>query len=215
MFRPLFVVIARVVSRDQALPKWRERLQGLCQVSKQEPYSHSYYWGYDLDGEPDTIWGLEGYHHPVGFFMNHVSSDTFKEEMRKVDQDNLLRHEQGLASPDYDLHHYDLFAGFAKRENDKGPDDEDSFVAVVHFWALDGRRKQILGTLADVLDRVKASSQRPLTLLQSFMVLKEPHRDCDRRRDAGKHQTPPWSRDYTSYAPAIAGTIGIICAVRQ
>jgi len=61
-------------------------LAALCKVSKTEPYSNSYYWGHDLDGAPDTLWGLEGYHHPVGFFLNHGSSDVFKEQMRRVDE---------------------------------------------------------------------------------------------------------------------------------
>lgn len=146
-------------------------------MSKTEPYSNSYYWGQDLDGEPDTLWGLEGYYHPIGFFMGHVSTDTFKEEMRKVDEDELLRNVQGLASPDYDLHHYDFFFGFVKRNDDKDADAEDSFVAVVHFWAAAGKRKQLLGVLADYADRVKASEKAPSITVQSFAVLKELN-DC-------------------------------------
>jgi hypothetical protein len=142
-------------------------------VSKTEPYSNSYYWGHDLDGAPDTLWGLEGYYHPVGFFMNHVSGDVFKEEMRKVDEDKLLRTVQGLASPDYDLRHYDLFAGFVTRPDDKDRDTQDSFVAVVHFSATPGRRKQLLGILADSADRVKAVETGPSVAVQSFAVLKE------------------------------------------
>jgi hypothetical protein len=142
-------------------------------VSKTEPYSNSYYWGYDLDGAPDTLWGLEGYYHPVGFFMNHISGDVFKEEMRKVDEDKLLRNVQGLGSPDYDLRHYDLFGGFVTRQDDKDRDAQDSFVAVVHFSAAPGRRKQLLGILADSADRVKAAETGPSIAVQSFAVLKE------------------------------------------
>lgn len=148
-------------------------LQGLCKVSKTEPYSNSYYWGYDLDGAPDTLWGLEGYYHPVGFFMNHVSSDAFKEEMRKVDEEKLLRNVQGLTSPDYDLCHYDLFAGFLTRKADNDRDSQDSFVAVVHFWASQGRRKQLLGILSDCADRVKETETGSFAAVQSFAVLKE------------------------------------------
>lgn len=148
-------------------------MAALCKVSMTEPYSNSYYWGYDLDGAPDTLWGLEGYYHPVGFFMNHVSSDIFKEEMRKVDEDKLLRNVQGLGSPDYDLRHYNLCGGFVTRQDDKDRDAQDSFVAVVHFSASPGRRKQLLGMLADSADRVKAAETGPLIAVQSFAVLKE------------------------------------------
>ncbi|KIV81152.1 hypothetical protein PV11_08591 [Exophiala sideris] len=168
MGAPLYFVVARVVSREGALEKWRDRLAGLCKVSKTEPYSNSYYWGYDLDGEPDTLWGLEGYYHPVGFFMNHVSSDIFKEEMRMVDEDKLLRTVQGIGSPDYDLHHYDLFGGFLTRKNDNDQDAPDGFVAIAHFWATEGRRKQLIGILADCADNVKSAGT-----VQSFAVLKE------------------------------------------
>jgi hypothetical protein len=142
-------------------------------VSKTEPYSNTYYWGYDLDGTPDTLLGLEGYYHPVGFFMNHISSDVFKEEMRKVDEDRLLRNVQGLGSPDYDLHHYNLVSGFVTRQDDSDRAAQDSFVAVVHFWASPGRRKQLLGILADSADRVKAAETGPSIAIQSFAVLKE------------------------------------------
>ncbi|KAK5047273.1 hypothetical protein LTR84_006795 [Exophiala bonariae] len=173
MSTPLFFVIARVVSRDGALEKWREVLHGLCKVSKTEPYSNSYYWGYDVDGAPDTLWGLEGYYHPVGFFMNHISTNTFKEEMRKVDEEKLLRNSQGLASPDYDLHHYDFFSGFLTRKSDKDRDAENSFVVVVHFSASQGRRKQLLGILSDCADQVQTTQTGPPSAVQSFAVLKE------------------------------------------
>jgi hypothetical protein len=142
-------------------------------VSKTEPFSNSYYWGHDLDGAPDTLWGLEGYYHPVGFHMNHVSGTIFKEEMQKVDDDNLLRNVQGLGSPDYDLHHYDLFDGFVKRKDDPAADSVDSFVAVVHYWAKEGKRKQLLGMLADAADMIKASEKAGSITVQSFAVLKE------------------------------------------
>ncbi|RFU29329.1 hypothetical protein B7463_g6998, partial [Scytalidium lignicola] len=173
MVMPQFLVLARVVGADGAFAKWKERLAALCAVSETEPYSTSYYWGQDVDGEPDTLWGLEGYAHPVGFFLGHVSTDIFKHEMKKVDDDKLLRHVQGLNSPDYDLHHYDLFSGFLKRGDDSERDTKDSFVVIVHIWALDGKRKQLLGTLAGYADQVKASEKVPSIKVQSFGVLKE------------------------------------------
>ena len=148
-------------------------LAALCKVSKTEPYSNSYYWGHDLDGAPDTLWGLEGYHHPVGFFLNHGSSDVFKEQMRRVDEDRLLRNTQGLGSPDYDLYYYDIFDGFLTRKDDKDRDAQDCFVAVVHLWASQDRRKQLLGILANYADRVKATKTGPSNAVQSFAVLKE------------------------------------------
>jgi hypothetical protein len=153
--------------------QWRKRLVGLCAVSKTEPYSNSYYWGHDLDGAPDTLWGLEGYYHPVGFFMSHISSDTFKEEMKKVDEDKLLRNVQGLGSPDYDLHHYDESSGFVKRMDDANADCVDSAVVVVHFWAQEGRRKELLAVMADYADKVKAREMSPSIDIQSFLALKE------------------------------------------
>jgi hypothetical protein len=142
-------------------------------VSKTEPYSNSYYWARDVDGEPDTLWGLEGYYHPIGFFIGHVSTDIFKEEMAKVDEDKLLRNVQGLSSPDYDLHHYVSPSGFMKRQDDENRDSMDSFVVVVHLWAAEGKRQQLLATLVDYADQVKASEKAPSITVQSFLVLKE------------------------------------------
>lgn len=142
-------------------------------MSKTEPYSNSYYWGQDADGEPDTLWGLEGYYHPIGFFVGHVSTDIFKEEMRKVDEDKLLRNVQGLGSPDYDLHHYEFSSGFIKRLDDENRDAMDSFVVVVHLWAVEGKRKQLLRMLADYAEQIEASEKASSITVQSFIVLKE------------------------------------------
>ncbi|KAH8754446.1 hypothetical protein BGZ57DRAFT_945016 [Hyaloscypha finlandica] len=131
---PPFFVVARVVGRDGAFELWKQRLVRLCEVSATEPLGNTYYWGQDLNGEPDTLWGLEGYSHAVGFFIGHPSSQVFKEEMALVDSDKLLRHEQGLASKDYDLKHYDQVGGYLTREDDEGKDGKDSFVVVMHFW---------------------------------------------------------------------------------
>ena len=145
----------------------------LCEVSATEPYSTSYYWGQDVDGEPDTLWGLEGYRHPIGFFIGHPASDVFKREMKKVDEDKLLRHVQGLGSPDYDLHYYDMYAGFLTRPDDPDKDTRDSFVVVIHFWATPGNRKQLLGALEGSADKVRASECAGSITIQSFGVMKE------------------------------------------
>ncbi|KAL4810600.1 hypothetical protein BDV18DRAFT_127704 [Aspergillus unguis] len=168
---PKFFVVARVVGRDGALPLWKDRLVALCGVSATEPLGDSYYWGQDLDGEPDTLWGLEGYTHPVGFFLGHVSTDIFKDEMAKVDADELLRHQQGLASPDYDLHHYDWAGGWLKRDDDPDRDSITSHVTVYHFWVKDpSQRGQLLQALTDFASQHKNG---PLGSVQSFGLLKE------------------------------------------
>ncbi|KAM6521882.1 hypothetical protein FALCPG4_011584 [Fusarium falciforme] len=167
---PKFFVLARVVSRDGALEFWRERLVHLCEVSKTEPYGDSYYWGYDLDGAKDTLWGLEGYTHPIGFFIDHVSSDIFKREMELVDRDRLLRTVQGLGSPDYDLHHYDQYGGYLKREDDLDADSKTSVVVAIHYWAVEeSRRVEVLDRLASFSTKAR---QAPIGL-QSALVLKE------------------------------------------
>ena len=196
---PDFFVIARVVGSDEALPKvcnpkyqdlvldsfelladcercllqWKERVVALCEVSATEPYSTSYYWGHDVDGEPDTLWGLEGYGHAIGFFIGHPASEVFKQEMKKVDDGKLLRHVQGLGSPDYDLHYYDFYDGFLTRVDDQYKDARDSFVVILHFWAQEGRRKELIQALAAGADRVKKSETQGAVTVQSFAVLKE------------------------------------------
>ncbi|PVH69788.1 hypothetical protein DL98DRAFT_623307 [Cadophora sp. DSE1049] len=127
---PPFFVVARVVGRDGAIEPWKDRLVRLCKVSATETLGNTYYWGQDLDGEPDTLWGLEGYSHAVGFFIGHPSSQIFKEEMALVDSQKLLRHEQGLTSKDYDLKHYDQAGGYLTRGDDESKDGKDSFVAL-------------------------------------------------------------------------------------
>ncbi|KAH7164980.1 hypothetical protein DER46DRAFT_701459 [Fusarium sp. MPI-SDFR-AT-0072] len=167
---PRFFVIARVVGRDGAIDLWKDRLVELCKVSATEPYGDSYYWGQDADGEPDTLWGLEGYTHPIGFFIDHVSSDIFKREMALVDKDRLLRTAQGLDSPDYDLHHYDEFAGFLKRGDDVERDSARSFVVVKHYWAKsETLRTEMLESLVQFTARLASGSPQ----VQSALVLKE------------------------------------------
>ncbi|EMT63006.1 hypothetical protein FOC4_g10013200 [Fusarium odoratissimum] len=168
--KPRFFVIARVVGRDGAIDLWKDRLVELCKVSATEPYGDSYYWGQDADGEPDTLWGLEGYTHPIGFFIDHVSSDIFKREMALVDKERLLRTAQGLDSPDYDLHHYDEYGGFLKRADDVERDSVRSFVVVKHYWATsETLRTEMLDSLKQFAERL---SSRP-PQVQSALVLKE------------------------------------------
>ncbi|KAJ0413484.1 hypothetical protein BJY00DRAFT_306285 [Aspergillus carlsbadensis] len=164
---PRFIVIARVVGRTGALPLWKERLIHLCNVSATERLGDSYYWGQDLGGEPDTLWGLEGYTHPVGFFVGHVSTDVFKREMALVDADKLLRTQQGLTSPDYDLHHYDWAGGWLKRAEDPERDSTTSLVAAIHFWAdSETTRADLIATLGTAAKDFTHSAQ-------SFGILKE------------------------------------------
>lgn len=125
-----------------------------------------------MDGEPDTLWGLEGYTHPAGFFLGHKSTDTFKHQMRLADEDKLLRTVQGIGSPDYDLHHYDFAGGWLKREDDDYKDSKDSAVAVDRFWTSERDRSLVIDRLTDF-----AASRRAIKFnqgsLQSCGVLKE------------------------------------------
>lgn len=132
---------------------------------------NSYYWGADLDGEPDTLWGLEGYTHPVRFFKGHVSSDIFKREMALVDSDRLLKHEQGLTSRDYDLKHYDLSGGWLTREDDIDKDSMNSYVVVHHLFAKEGKRTEVIERLLKFSEETKA--QAPNVGVQSCAVLEE------------------------------------------
>lgn len=160
------------VRTDKIQQQWVERLVPLCEVSATEPHGSSYYWGQDLDGENDTLWGLEGYSHAVGFFMGHPASDVFKREMLLVDEDKLLKTKQGLTSPDYDLHHYDGFGGFLTRENDADKFSKNSHVAVHHFWAKVGKRDELLKKLVAFAEKTK-ESQSADGSVQSALVLKE------------------------------------------
>lgn len=129
-----------------------------------------------MDGEPDTLWGLEGYAHPIGFFIGHPASDVFKREMQLVDENKLLRHVQGLGSPDYDLHYYDMVAGFLTRIDDRHKYSKDSFVTIVHFWAFEGKRKHLIGALSGFADLTYAGELAEADTgikTQSFAVLKE------------------------------------------
>ncbi|POR38181.1 Uncharacterized protein TPAR_01610 [Tolypocladium paradoxum] len=173
MTSPKFYVVARVVSRPGAMKFWRERLVHLCGISATERYGDSYYWGQDLDGEPDNLWGLEGYTHPVGFFLDHVSSDIFKREMALVDKDELLKTQQGIGSPDYDLHHYDEESGWLKRNDDPDKDSKNSHVAIYYFYVADeSKRPELLAQLSKFAENVRKSQGRTGSI-QSCLVLKE------------------------------------------
>jgi hypothetical protein len=96
-----------------------------------------------------------------------VSTDVFKREMALVDADKLLRTEQGLASPDYDLHHYDWAGGWLKREDDPERDSKTSLVAVIHFWAASE------ATRAGLINILLVAARDFNTSTQSFGILKE------------------------------------------
>lgn len=103
----------------------------------------------------------------MGFFIGHVSTDVFKREMALVDAGNLLRNEQGLASRDYDLHHYDWAGGWLRQPDDPDCDSKTSHVAVYHFWATDNACR------ADLIDLFLDASKNFTEVFQSFGILKE------------------------------------------
>ena len=134
----------------------------LCGVSLTEPRGISYYWGQDLDGEPDTLWGLEGYTDAAGFFEGHPASDVFKREMAKVDNEKLL-------AQDYDLKHYDFAGGWLKRPDDLAKDSNQLHVAVLHFFASKGQRDKLISRLVDLAETARKEGPA----VSSCGVLKE------------------------------------------
>lgn len=93
--------------------------------------------------------------------------------MRLADEQKLLKTVQGIGSPDYDLHHYDMAGGWLKRDDDSGKDSRDSAVAVVHFWAAgEGEREEVVRILEWF---AKAQRERVVGEggLQSCAVLRE------------------------------------------
>ncbi|KAJ2898108.1 hypothetical protein MKZ38_004167 [Zalerion maritima] len=163
---PQFYVVARVVGSKGSFKRWSELLVHLCGVSATEPQGNSYYWGQDVDGrEPDTLWGLEGYSHAIGFFTGHPSSQVFQAQMSLVDSERLL-------AEDYDLHHYDLAGGFLSRSDDEGKNRKDGFVAVLHFWAKERQVREVLVGWLNVLAR-KTREEDAGNGVQSCAVLRE------------------------------------------
>ncbi|TVY41216.1 hypothetical protein LOCC1_G005707 [Lachnellula occidentalis] len=169
---PKFYVVARVTSRKGALPIWKQRITSLVDVSAGEKMGDSYYWGYSLDGDEDTIMGLEGYTHPVGFFMGHFETDVFKEQNKLIDKDELLATQQGLDSSDYDLHHYDEAGGWVKRADDPEKDSKTSHQAAFHFYSKPEDREEVLRKLVAFADGLK-DTQGATGPVQSALVLKE------------------------------------------
>jgi len=93
--------------------------------------------------------------------------------MALVDSDKLLRHEQGLASKDYDLKHYDQAGGYLTREDDEGKDGKDCFVAVMHFWVKGGRRGDAISKLRNLANATKGDADLGLEArIQSCAVFK-------------------------------------------
>jgi quinol monooxygenase YgiN len=134
----------------------------LVNVSATEPKGISYYWGQDLDGEPNTLWGLEGYTDADGFFTGHPASEVFKTQMAFVDKENLL-------AEDYDLHHYESAGGWLTRKGDQHADSVSSHVAVVHFFTREGERDNVISQL----NSLAAKSLQSNTNLSSCYVLRE------------------------------------------
>lgn len=116
------------------------------------------------------MWGLEGYTHAIGFFIGHPSSDIFKEQMRLVDQDKLLKTSQGINSPDYDLHHYTDEAGWLKHPNDPDKDAKTSQVKVIHYWGKEGSRQEIMQRLAVFADELHSAAT---PAVQSCLILRD------------------------------------------
>jgi hypothetical protein len=126
-----------------------------------EPQGRSYYWGRDLDGEPDTIWGLEGYTEADGFNYGHPSSDIFKAQMERI-------HTEKLLGQDYDLHHYNLVGGWLKRPLDPQADSKTSHVAVLHFYTREGIRDQVI----EQLEALGKEALENVPSVSSFGILK-------------------------------------------
>lgn len=98
--------------------------------------------------------------------------------MALVDSDSLLRTQQGLTSPDYDLHHYDeetsTPGSFLKRWDDAERDGTTSHVAVLHLWAADSvKRAAVLARLAEYAAAAKKAPLDDSKGLQSAIVLRE------------------------------------------
>jgi len=116
--------------------------------------------------------GLEGYTHPVGFFMGHFETDVFKAQNKLIDRDELLATQQGLDSPDYDLHHYDEAGGWVKRADDPEKDSKTSHQAAFQFYSKPEDRDEVLQKLVAFADGLK-ETQGPTGPIQSALVLKE------------------------------------------
>lgn len=91
--------------------------------------------------------------------------------MALVDKDELLRHQQGLGSPDYDLHHYDQESGWLKREDDPDRHSKSGYVAVHHFWASsEADRPSLLAALGAFAADTRSGQTHKV---QSCLVLRE------------------------------------------
>lgn len=93
--------------------------------------------------------------------------------MALVDGDKLLRHEQGLSSRDYDLHHYDFESGYLKLETDADRDIKTSHVAVEHFWAKDKKRREVMEKLGKFSSALRDAQKPGDVRIQSCAILKE------------------------------------------
>ncbi|KAI9835773.1 MAG: hypothetical protein M1819_001952 [Sarea resinae] len=146
-----FYVIAKVQASENGLPRWKEILVPLIGVAKTEPKAVTYYWGKSETGSKDLMWGIEGYLDAEGFDIDHPSSDTFKNEFKKVEGEKLL-------SGDPELHRYDFEGGWFKRAGDKNADALETYVKVTHIYTAEGKRESVFPHLADF---TKAAKENP------------------------------------------------------
>lgn len=143
--------------------KWSEILIELCKTNLTEDRSVSYYWSQD-DNDDDTLWALEGFTHPIGFFKGHVSTPGFIEQNKIIEKENLLPN-------GFNLYYYDFAGGWLTRDDDREKDLKSSHVVVHHFWPRQGNRDQLIQKLLELGEKSKSQ----VSNLQSCAVLVE----CD------------------------------------
>jgi hypothetical protein len=135
----------------------------LCKANLTEDRGVSYYWSQD-DTDVDTLWALEGFTHPIGFFKGHISTPGFIEQNKIVEEENLLPNS-------YNLYYYDFAGGWLTRDDDIDKDLKSSHVVVHHFWPGKGNRDKLVQSLLELADL----SKLPVLNVQSCAVLVE----CD------------------------------------
>lgn len=99
--------------------------------------------------------------------------------------------DEKLLAEDYDLHHYDWYGGFLRREDDAASASKAGGVAVHHFWADEGKRKAVMEKLVSFAE----GSKKGAVFVQSAGVLKA----CTEltltslwlRSVARRHNSPP------------------------
>lgn len=143
--------------------KWTEILTELCKINLSEDRSVSYYWSQD-EVDDDTLWAIEGFTHPIGFFKGHVSTSGFIEQNKIIEEENLLPN-------GYNLYYYDFAGGWLTRDDDVDKDLKSSHVVVHHFWPQKGNRDPLVQKLLKLAEQSKSQASH----VQSCAVLVE----CD------------------------------------